>query len=462
MPWGWGYGANFIPQPWEQRWIDQDGSAGTPVEALQGRAPRDLHHLPFDVTSVGLQLRLPERVCIIGAGGGRDIVGALAAGAREVTAVEIYRAIVDLMQGPFAEFSGDIYRRPGVRAVVSEGRSFLAGSSERYDLIQIALVDSWAATAAGAFALSESYLYTVEAFRLYLERLAPEGLLAVSRYTDAVQPFEGARLIVLAEAALRESGVAAPRDHLLFLTGGHVGTLLVSAQPWGAATLERAALIARARGFAIHWPPREGAPSSSLVAVVMAGDALGALDDAGVDLRPPTDDRPFFFQAARPLSFGSRVSELAPGDPNLKSISTLRLVIAVLAVLAVALFFAPFALFARPARGAGFFRGSAYFALIGAGFMLLEVTLMERCILFLGHPSYAAAFVLGTLLLGGGAGSWLTTKLAEASAAQVAARARASDRGARARGRAAVRGRARAAAPAIVVLFAPPPLAAGA
>lgn len=411
VPWGWGYGTNFVPQPWPERWIDQDGSAGTPIEQLPG-APRALAHLPFDVTSAGYQIRAPERVCIVGAGGGRDIVTALAAGAREVTAVEINGAIVDLLRGPLADFAGGVYDRPGVHAVVSEGRSFLAGTDARYDLIQIALVDSWTATAAGAFALSENFLYTVEALRLYLDRLAPGGLLSISRYTDAVQPFEGARLVLLVEAALQAAGVAEPRAHLLFMSGGNIGTLLVGAQPLDAATLAQAQHVARARGFAIHWPRRPDTPPESLAALAMEPDARRALTEAGVDLRPPTDDRPFFFQAVRPFALGQGPAALAPHDPNLRSVATLRLVVALLAALALALFFAPFALFGRPARGPGFWSGSAYFALIGAGFMSIEVAFMGRCMLFLGHPSYAAAFVLATLLLGGGYGSRQSTRLA--------------------------------------------------
>ncbi len=414
VPWGWGYGANFVPKRVHQRWIDQDGSAGTPVEYLRGD-PGELAHLPYDVTSAGYQIRRPERVCIIGAGGGRDVATALGAGARDVTAVEINAAIAELMTGPFADFSGDIYTRPGVNAVVSEGRSFLAATDERYDLIQIALVDSWAATAAGAFALSENFLYTVEAFQLYLERLTPGGLLSVSRWTDAAQPFESTRLVALAEAALARAGVAAPREHLLYLSGSSVGSLLVSERPFDAATLARAEQVARQRGFVIDWPrPLAGGRPESPGSLVMEAEPRRVLAESGLDLRPPTDDRPFFFQAVRPFQLGRMPGGLAPDEQNLRSISTLRFVIGLLAALTLALFFAPLLAFGRSERGPDFWRGCGYFALIGAGFMLLEVAWLERCILLLGHPSYAAALVLGTLLFGGGLGSLLSAQLSPA------------------------------------------------
>jgi hypothetical protein len=408
VPWGWGYGARFEPRPHEQRWIDQDGSAGTPVERLSGR-PEQLGHLFFDVTSVAHRVVRPARVCIIGAGGGRDIVTALAAGARSVDAVELNRAIVELMTGPLAAFSGDIYRRPGVRVVVDEGRSYLTRTERRYDLIQISLVDSWAATAAGAYALSENYLYTVEALRSYLARLEPGGALSISRWTDSVQPFETVRLMLLAEAALRAEGAAAPRDHLLLTTGGWVGNLIIGREPLGPELRARADRVALEHGFDRQWPPQPGRPPT-LVSIAMH-DGGARFSAAGLDLAPPTDDRPFFFQASRLFSLGEDASDAVPSDRNLESISLLRTTLMLLAGAVLVLFFTPFALFARAERGRDFWRGSAYFACIGVGFMLLEVPWIQASILFVGHPSRAAALVLTALLAGAGLGAALAGRL---------------------------------------------------
>jgi hypothetical protein len=409
VPWGWGYGARFEPRPHEQRWIDQDGSAGTPVERLEGR-PEQLEHLFFDVTSAAHQLQVPARVYVVGAGGGRDLVTALAAGAHTVDAVELSSAIVELMTGPLAAFSGNIYRRPGVNVVLGEGRSqltrgLLGGNQARYDLIQISLVDSWAATAAGAYALSENYLYTVEALRTYLDRLEPGGLLSICRWTDSVQPFETVRLALLAEAALREHGAASPRDHLLLLTGGFIGNLIIGKQPLSAALRERADRVALARGFDRQWPPLPGR-GPSLVAMAMHDDGA-SFTAAGLDLAPPTDDRPFFFQASRLFDFGTDASDAVPSDRNLQSISLLRTTLALLAAAVLVLFFLPFVLFARPERGPRFWLGSGYFACIGVGFMLLEVPWIQASILFVGHPSHAVAIVLAALLAGAGLGAAL-------------------------------------------------------
>src|ERR1044072_1945527 len=171
---GWGMGAKYVPHPLQQLWLEQDGSAGTPITRYSGD-PKQLEHLAWDVTSVGSQIFHPREVCVIGAGGGRDILTALSNGAQRVTAVEINPHTIQLVSGRFGDFSGDVYHLPGVRAVASEGRSFLTRSPDLFDMIQISLIDSWAATSAGAYALSENYLYTVEAYRLYWNRLAQHG-----------------------------------------------------------------------------------------------------------------------------------------------------------------------------------------------------------------------------------------------------------------------------------------------
>jgi hypothetical protein len=410
VPWGWGYGTRFEPTPWRERWIDQDGSAGTPVEHMPG-APGELTHLGFDVTSAGHQVFSPKKVCVIGAGGGRDIATALALGATAVHAVEVNRGIYRLMTGPLADFAGHIYTRPGVHALVEEGRSYLSQTDERYDLIQISLVDSWAATAAGAFALSENYLYTLEALQLYLSRLTPLGVISISRWTDRVQPFETARLALLADAALRGMGVADPKAHMLLLTGSAIGTLLISAQPIDSATLTRADRVAEQRGFMRAWPPaRVGAEGVSLGSLALSGQGA-PLSAAGLDLAPPTDDRPFFFQARRLFATGEQLAQAAPHDVNLQSVGLLRSLVLWLLGLTVVLFFMPFVWFGKPQRGAAFWRGSGYFAAIGLGFMLLELPWLQQSVLFLGHPSTASVVVLGSLLAGSGVGSLLAGRL---------------------------------------------------
>ena len=403
---GWGFGKQYDQNvTLSQYWLEQDGSAGTPITKLEGE-PASLPHLFWDVTAVGYELRPPKTVCVIGGGGGRDILMALAAGATDIDAVELNAAIIDVLSDEFREFSGNVYHRPGVHAIASEGRSYLTRTKNRYDLLQISLIDSWAATAAGAFALSENHLYTLEAMQLYFHRLSPTGMLSISRWNGGRRYLEAARLALLARAALAAEGIADPDRHMVIIRGGWVSNLLMSREPFSEATLVKARELLATRGYTFDWP---ATPQESPVARVLI-EGAGFLSKHGVDLSPPTDDRPFFFQNVS--LFGSVDSKIAPNlSPNEHSVLLLRRLIVIIGIATIALFFAPFALSRRRRGAAGFWRGSAYFASIGLGFMLVEAGWIQRFILFLGHPSYATTVVIAALLLGAGSGSFVAAKV---------------------------------------------------
>ena len=399
----WGIGERWEPRNVPQLWIEQDGSAGTPITKQTG-SPDDLAHLFYDVTSFGYQLGAPERVCIIGAGGGRDILAAKLAGAAAVDAVELNPAIVDAVSDTFREFSGDVYGLPGVNAITSEGRSFLTRTPHRYDFLQISMVDSWAATSAGAFALSENYLYTREAFQLYWDRIDDDGFVSVSRWMMDRHLVEGARLVMLAKAALAASGVAQPLAHIVVVQAKAVANIVLSKRPVDDALLARVDAVCAERGFFRHWPVHEGTPSRSLMPRLLS-EGPEFMEASGLDLSPPTDDRPFYFQAV-PV-FGSLDHDLiAKLSVNEQSVLLLRRLLWVVGGLSLVLFFVPFAIGSRLPRAPALVRGSAYFACIGLAFLLVEAAWVQRFILFLGHPSYATTVVIAAVLLGAGAGSW--------------------------------------------------------
>ena len=413
---GWGMGSKYQPVPIEQLWIEQDASAGTPITKLGG-SPAELHHLLFDVTSAGYQLRPARRACVIGGGGGRDILTALRAGATDVDAVELNGHIVDALGGPLRGFSGDPYHLPGVHAHVSEGRSFLTHSRGDYDLIQISLIDSWAATAAGAFALSENYLYTVEALRLYWRRTSPTGMVSISRWMWGDRQLEGGRMANLAMEALRQEGVADPKKHIAVVQAWSVGNFLLSKVPFDEAEVKKLDEVSAERGFRRHWPIAAETPGDSIVALVMK-DGPAAFAQKGVDLSPATDDKPFFFQTLTLFGDVDRAF-LATLSNNEHSVTMLRTLLGIISVLTVALFFLPF-LFRGRVSSAGRFApglwlGSGYFSAIGVAFMLVEMPWMQRFVLYLGHPSYATTVVLAALLLGAGAGSFVAARVDHAA-----------------------------------------------
>ncbi len=414
----WGSGSAFLwgaadegakPSP-EQYWLEQDGSAGTPITRYDGDDGK-LAFLFDDVTSVGYELLHPQKVAIVGAGGGRDILAAKLGGAERVDAIELNRGIVEAMRGPFAEFSGGVYDLPGVHAIVGEGRHVLTGSAGDYDFIQISMIDSWAATAAGAFSLSENNLYTLEAYRLYFRRLAPSGVVSTSRWLAPQFGFEVPRLFFLVEAALAAEGVDEPKRHLAVVAGGRVATVLMSKEPLSTARVTELERIAKSRGFSLLHPRTEGKLPAERVARLLEGGPK-PLEKNGLVLSPPSDDRPFFFQMTSVFS-PPAARELEELGANIQSVRVLRQLMLAMAAVTALLFFAPFAASRSIERGPGFWRGSGYFVAIGLGFMLVEIAWLQRVVLFLGHPSTAATVALGSMLLGAGIGSMLSGRLGE-------------------------------------------------
>ncbi len=403
----WGGGRVDPDDPYvRQYWLEQDASAGTPLTAFDG----DLEAVSFllnDVTAAGLLLRPPRSVAVIGAGGGRDILAALAAGADTVDAVELNPAVIRIVSTTFAGLTGDVYHRPGVRAVASEGRSFLARHDRRYDLIDIPLTDSWAAGAAGAYTLAENNLYTVEAMQLYLRRVTEPGLVSVSRWTQEM-PW----LIALTREALRREGFDEPERHIMLVSADRLSTLLVSRQAFTADERWRLVEIALDRRFSIVYPKRglRRPPGPFLAGAVENG--LRALADAGLDVSPATDDRPYFFQVVSPFGDVSgqaerirEISGLTIQTAPVRALRTTMLAVTVLAALVLVALplrrLGPRRIRRLPQAG----RGTLYFAAVGAGFMLLETTWIQRFTLYLGHPSYAMTVVIASLLVGTGLGA---------------------------------------------------------
>ncbi len=401
---GWGMGSKYQGQDAQYYWIEQDGTAGTPINRFEGNR-EELSYLTFDVTSAGYLFRHPQKVAIIGPGGGRDILSAYFSGAPYIDAIELNPSMIQTLSGPFKKFSGDVYHLPGVHAVLSEGRSYLTRTQNTYDLIQISLIDSWAATAAGAFALSENNLYTVESFRLYFEKLNPKGVLSISRWHHVESP----TLALLAREALTSAGIEKPLDHIVFLRGDHVVTLLLGKSPFGQEDIASLQKICDEKGFQLLFPLKPGEKENKLSDALKRAEKSFMKD--GLRFRAPTDNRPFFFHVV-PIFSSISLASFKEYAYNEVAVLTLRFTMMLVTGLSVLFFFLPFILFPESRKkSSGFWRGSLYFLSIGLAFMLIEIPWIQRFVLYLGHPSHALTVVLASLLLGAGAGSLISPRV---------------------------------------------------
>ena len=240
-------------EPAAQIGVFTDGDGLSPITAFDG----DLEPLAYlDFTTAALPYHLLERpaVLVLGAGGGADVLLALYHGAPRIDAVELNPQLVELVRERYADFAGQLYARPEVRVHVGEARGFVAASKERYDLIQVPLLDAFAAAAAGTLSLSESFVYTIEAFETYLGHLAPGGYLAITRWLK-LPPRDGAKLFLTALRALERQGVAEPARQLALIRSWETTTLLVKSGPLTGGDIEEIRAFADARSFDLAWYP---------------------------------------------------------------------------------------------------------------------------------------------------------------------------------------------------------------
>ncbi|MEZ4299473.1 MAG: hypothetical protein R3B70_31275 [Polyangiaceae bacterium] len=404
-------------------WLRTDGGSQTAILDIKTNAP--LH--PDEMGYVLHRGQGPALV--LGAGGGRDIRAALKAGQTRVDAVEIDPVIVnDVMRGAYRDFSGDLFSKPQVHVHITDARSFVRSAKEPYRAIVLSLVDTWAASATGALAPVESSLYTVEAFRDYLTHLTPEGTLTVNRW-DAELP----RLLALAAAGLRATGSADPKSHLFACSHDRTTAVLIKRTPFEKEEILKLRRHCNQHHFREIFSPDVKRGVLLEAAVATPG---GFIDPStGADLRPPTDDHPFFFHTLPASALPHMLAtprELLKQHQGVALIAAVFVVSAALALLFVILpVFAGFirarltspddpassgAPRARPQRA----RALLFFGAIGAGFVLVEVGLVQQLTVFLGHPLYAVTTVLATLLLAAGAGSLSTSRVALAVGPRIA------------------------------------------
>jgi len=415
----WGPSPAFVGQDWRlsQSRLNIDGDAGTAAYGVEGDVSRAAF-LEYDVTSLAYHMPHRRRAAIIGVGGGRDVLTARYFGIPEIVGVEINPAFIDLLlrDPQFSRFVG-IDRLDGVSLHVDEARSWFARSNQTFDLIQMSLIDTWAATGAGAFTLSENGLYTVEAWRIFLRRLTPGGVFTVSRWYSPQHVTETGRMVSLAVAALLDSGVEKPADHIYLAAAGKVATLIVSRSGFSADALQRLRAASDRLQFERLLAPNEE-PASALLARIVGARSRGDLEHVArglpLDLTPPTDERPFFFNQL-PLDNVFKLAAVAASvrpygvtAGNLFATATLTMLFFISLALVVVAIIVPLRpalqdIGARLATG-----GTVYFMLIGIGFMLVEIALLQRFSVFLGHPIYALSIVLFSLIVSAGAGSLLS------------------------------------------------------
>jgi spermidine synthase len=409
-----------------QRRLNIDGAATSVLYQFDGDLSK-LDFLRFDITNLAYAIRREGRAAVIGVGGGRDILSAYAFGFRDITGVELNPIFVDFLTREFRYYN-HVADLPGVRLIVDEARSWFARTNERFDTIQMSLIDTWAATAAGAYSLSENGLYTTGGWRHFLSALTPTGVFTVSRWFNPDDITETGRLISLAAAALRNEGIEKPQSHMFVAATDRLATLIVAKSPFTTEEIKQLRTQTEQLQFTVLLSPDQANDSPMLTEIVEAEtpEELGALSTRRhLDLSATTDDRPFFFNQLNALDPQSiryaldRTDGIVRG--NLIATIALVMITAISALLVVVTMILPTLPSLRQTPPALARAGTVYFLLIGLGFMFVEIGLIQRLSMFLGHPVYGLAIGLFGIILSTGVGSLLSERIALMSSARIAA-----------------------------------------
>jgi hypothetical protein len=402
--------------------IDADAATGVAKFDFDHLSTQDRFDLAYDGPGVVYQLRPGAKTLVIGPGGGWDVSRALASGSKNITGVEINPIIANtIMQDKFSQYSNRLYFRPEVKIHVEDGRSFVRRSQDHYQVLQATLVDTWASTAAGAFALSENNLYTTNAFSDYLEHLTNDGVMSFTRW-GFVPPRESLRVVALASVALKKLGENDPAKNIIVIrqdlsklsTWGTRDTILVSRHPFSAADV---AIVYKAAALGKMEVVYEPATSNDTPfrGLLTAPDVNAFYESYPFDVRPVSDDRPFFFYTVQPRDLWQFMLHASRATADYKVNSALPVLFGLVGISLVAMLIIlalpPLVLRHSLPTGKGSIRALFFFLFIGAGYILIQVALIQKFVLFLGHPTYALTVIIFSMLLSSGFGSFASKGL---------------------------------------------------
>lgn len=405
-------------QLYQSMQVTNDAGAPTLLHEFDGDFSK-LDYVSRDSRQLVHHLKPGADILIIGSGGGMDVLAALLFAQKRITAVEINPVIIELVSRVYAGFIGHIFEDPRVTLHLAEGRNFVAGSPNLYDAIQITMIDSWTAAASGAYMFNENSLYTIEAIEDYVGHLKPDGILSITRYYDYD---EALRLTNMLIQYLVQKGVNDVDNRLIVAVEPRRryrrATVLLKNGVFTPDETSITLATAKQGPFSVVYAPHVGDPDleasdyAQLFRLLINPQAHGLSDRTELitaypkNLAPPTDNRPFFFfMRYFRDSFRSDPRDHAARRLALPLLYGMFLSFGFLGLLTI---FLPLYLSQNVAiRKAPYrLRSLTYFVGLGVGYILIEISLIQRLTIFLGHPTYSFVLVLTSLLFSSGLGSF--------------------------------------------------------
>ncbi|WP_051669580.1 hypothetical protein [Bryobacter aggregatus] len=415
--------------------VSKEGGTNLPnividADAATGIFTQDLNTMTEDAkkrllsSGPGLPYRLKPgaKALVIGPGGGWDVARGLASGSKDITGVEINPIIATtIMREKFSHLSHELYLRPEIRIAVEDGRSFVRRSPEKYQVIQATLVDTWASTAAGAFSLSENNLYTADAFADYMSHLSDDGILAFTRW-GFDPPRESLRLLSLTIDALNRLGEFDVAKHVVVAREGSnqikgwgaTDTVILSRKPMTPDFVQRAvAAMNESNMEIVYYPGTER--RNPFQELLTTGDREKFYANYHYNVTPVNDNRPFFFYTVQPRDVWSFFQSKDTENADYKINRAVPMLFGVLFVSVIAtivtLLLPPLVLGQKLPSDRKLRVFLLYFVCLGAGYIMIQVSLIQKFVLLLGHPTYALTVIIFSMLLSSGLGSFYSKRI---------------------------------------------------
>ncbi len=419
-----GMSINASIEPPEQLALFSDADSMTVLTKFNGDYGT-VAYLDQQTSALAYHLRPIKRALIIGTGGGSGLLQAGFHQVEHIDSVEINPQIIAIGQDN-KNFSGSIFDNSKTKVHIAEARGFVSQTTDRFDIIQVELLDSFNASAAGLYALHESYLYTVEALQQYIQTLSPEGYLSISRWVK-VPPRDSLKLFATALAALESKGSDTPEKHLILIRGWQASTLLIKNGVINEDEIKALKKFCRERSFDLAYYPgmsEKEANQYNLLkepyfyqgAQALFSEKADFLQRYKFNLAPATDNRPYFNHFLKASTFPEIIRLRGKGGlPLMEGGYLILLATLVQAVSAsIVLILLPLKLQERPTykgKPTFYFHVFLYFSAIGLGFIFLEIAFIQKFLLFLHHPLFATSVVVSSFLVFAGMGSACTKRL---------------------------------------------------
>jgi predicted membrane-bound spermidine synthase len=417
---------NVYTEPQEQLGLYIDGNGPSVITHVPAKL-EGLGYLDQFTSALPYHLKQANNVLVLGAGGGTVVLQALQHGVKHIDAVELNSQVIDLVSEKYAGYAGNLYQDDRVRIINKEARGFLAATDQRFDLIQVPILESFNASAGGLYSLSEDYLYTIEAFKQYLQHLAPDGYLLINRWIK-MPPRDTLKVMATVIETLKRDGVKNIAQRLVLIRGWQTSALLVKNGSFTTDELIAVRKFCEQRSFDVSYLPDMRADEANRFNILNepyyyrgTKELLGNtpdhfLENYKFNLTPATDNQPYFFQFFRWSTLREILSLYGKGGVPLIDTGYLVLVATLIQAITASLILILLPNYfykrrhVRSEHMIGLGQVLVYFAALGLAFLFIEIAFIQKLMLFLHHPLYAVAVSLTAFLLFAGLGSAYTQR----------------------------------------------------